>query len=47
MTETTYQSLHEYVSDWYDGLNDVHEHDIHKLMYEYLDAITEFSTYDD
>ena len=40
---TTYQSLHEYVSDWYDGLNDVHEHDIHKYVYDYIDAITEFS----
>jgi hypothetical protein len=45
--ETLYTNLHEYVSDWYDGLNDVHEHDLHKLMYEYLDAITEFTTYDD
>ena len=41
--ETLYTNLHEYVSDWYDGLNDVHEHDLHKLMYEYIDAITEFS----
>ncbi len=43
MTETTYQNLHDYLSDWYDGLNDVHDHNIHKLVYEYLDAITEFS----
>ncbi len=47
MTETTYQNLHDYLSDWYDGLNDVHDHNIHKLVYEYLDAITEFSYYAD
>lgn len=41
--DTQYQTLHEYVSDWYDGLNDVHEHDIHKYVYDYIDAITEFS----
>ncbi len=43
MTDTTYTNLHDYLSDWYDGLNDVHDHDMHKLVYEYLDTITEFS----
>ena len=40
---TLYTQLHEYVHDWYDSLNDTHEHDMHEHMYAYLATISEFS----
>ena len=43
MSETTFQSLQEYVHDWYDSLNDAHEHALTHLVYMYMDAIMEFS----
>ena len=43
MNETTYQTLHEYVHDWYDSLNDAHDHGLAGLVYMYMDAIMEFS----
>lgn len=40
---TLYTQLSDYVNDWYDGINDAHEHELSYLMYLYMDAIMEFS----
>mgnify|MGYP005720059055 CR=1 FL=1 len=42
MMELTEDIYAHAIDDWYDGLNDVHDHNITELVYEYLDSIEEF-----
>ena len=42
MTLTDNELYARIIDDWYDGLNDAHDHTITHLVYGYLEAITEY-----